>query len=541
MGIGSALNISLSGLKANQQQLDVTAGNVANAGTAGYSRRVLPTSQQVAGDSTYGVFAGAIQRSIDLGIQRQWREAAGNSSYAQTRADMLDRLDGLMGSPGDATALDTIFNNFKSALEKLSTSPEDGAQRIQTVSAADSLAARIRGLSSDIQNLRQDAESSIGAAVKEANGYLKQIADLDKQVIAVGSGDNSTAGIEDQRDQAIDQLAKLMDLRVEDRPYGGTSIYLTDGTLLYGGEEPVQFAFDEHAVITAADAFDRDPSKRRVGTVSITSGPGAGRDIFADGSFRSGKIAAYKELRDTTLTKAQGQLDELAAQLATAVGNNKVAGTAVSSGGQAGYSIDLTGLTEGNRFTVNYSDGAGSHTVTFIAHDGSATVGDDDTPDPNDTVVGIDLSGASGSVRDQVAAALSGLTVDDLGSGVIQVLDDGAGGSIDIQSLSASITADGTQDGAALPLFVDSGTGDPFTGLKGDTWRTPGFASRLVLNPIVKADPATLVKYAASTEPTDSTRPGPSSTRSPTPRSSSPRRAASDRPRRPSRARCRTS
>ncbi len=122
-------------------------------------------------------------------------------------------------------------------------------------------------------------------------------------------------------------------------------------------------------------------------------------------------------------------------------------------------------------------------------------------------MVGIDLSGASGSVRDQVAAALPGLTVDDLGSGTIQVLDDGAGGSIDVQSLSASITADGTQDGAALPLFVDSGTGDPFTGLKGDTWRTPGFAARLVINPDVKADPATLVKYATSTEPTDSTRP----------------------------------
>ncbi len=276
MGVGSALNIALTGLRANQQQLDLTSANVANAGTAGYSRRTLPTSTLVAGDTVFGVSAGKVQRTVDLAVQRQWRDAVGNSAYAQTRADMLDRLDGLMGSPGDATALDSIFNNFKSALEKLSTSPEDGAQRIQTVAAADSLASRIRSLSKDVQNLRQDAESSIGSAVTEANGYLKQIADIDKQVIAVGSGDNSTAGLEDQRDQAIDALSKLMDIRVEDVPYGGVNIYMTDGTLLYGGGEPAQFSFDEHAVIDAGSVYSTDPAERGVGTVTITSGPGSG-------------------------------------------------------------------------------------------------------------------------------------------------------------------------------------------------------------------------------------------------------------------------
>lgn len=508
MGIGSALNISLTGLKTNQQQLDLTANNVANAGTAGYSRRMLQTSALVAGDTVFGVYAGKVQRTIDLAIQRQWREATGNSSYAQTRADMMDRLDGLMGAPGDATALDTMFNGLKSELEKLATSPESSAQRIQTAAAADSLASRIRGLSADVQRLRQDAESSIAANVRDANGLLQQIAEIDKQVIAVGSGDNSTAGLEDERDQAIDTLSKLMDLKVEDVPYGGVRLYTSDGTVLYDGGEPVQFTFDERAVITADNAYSVVKADRTVGTLMIASGPGAGRDLFADNTLRSGKIAAYRELRDETLVRAQGQLDELAAQLANAVGTNKQPGKGVTGGGgEKGYSLDLTGLTQGNTVKITYSDGSGSHTVSFVAHDGSATLDDDYTPDPNDKVVGIDLSGASGSVRDQIAAALPGLTVDDLGSNVLQVLDDGPSGSIDIQSFTASITANGTQNGSALPLFIDSGSNAPFTGLTGNERRTPGFASRIILNPAVKADPSTLVKYAATTEPTDSTRP----------------------------------
>lgn len=508
MGIGSALNISLTGLKTNQQQLDLTANNVANAGTAGYSRRMLQTSALVAGDTVFGVYSGKVQRTIDLAIQRQWREATGNSSYAQTRADMMDRLDGLMGAPGDATALDTMFNSFKSELEKLATSPESSSQRIQTAAAADSLATRIRGLSADVQRLRQDAESSIASNVKDANGLLMQIAEIDKQVIAVGSGDNSTAGLEDERDKAIDALSKLMDVKVEDVPYGGVRLYTSDGTVLYDGGEPVQLTFDERAVITADNTYSVVKAERTVGTLMIASGPGAGRDLFADNTLRSGKIAAYRELRDETLVRAQGQFDELAAQLANAVGTNKQPGKGVTGGaGEKGYSLDLTGLTQGNTVKITYSDGSGSHTVSFVAHDGTATLDNDYTADPKDTVVGIDLSGASGSVRDQIAAALPGLTVDDLGSNVLQVLDDGPSGSIDIQSFTASITANGMQNGSALPLFLDSGSNAAFTGLTGNQRRTPGFASRIILNPAVKADPSTLVKYATTTEPTDSTRP----------------------------------
>ena len=44
MGLGSALNTALLGLGFNQRQLDVTAANLANSDTVGYTRKSISAS-----------------------------------------------------------------------------------------------------------------------------------------------------------------------------------------------------------------------------------------------------------------------------------------------------------------------------------------------------------------------------------------------------------------------------------------------------------------------------------------------------------------
>ena len=50
MGLGSALNTALIGLGFNQRQLDVTAGNIANAGNVGYTRKSISASASYDGN-----------------------------------------------------------------------------------------------------------------------------------------------------------------------------------------------------------------------------------------------------------------------------------------------------------------------------------------------------------------------------------------------------------------------------------------------------------------------------------------------------------
>ena len=67
---------------------------------------------------------------------------------------------------------------------------------------------------------------------------------------------------------------------------------------------------------------------------------------------RSGKIAAYKELRDETLVQAQAQLDTIAATLSKATSTRQTSGSAVTGSSTAGYTLDVSGLTEGNTLKV---------------------------------------------------------------------------------------------------------------------------------------------------------------------------------------------
>ena len=99
-------------------------------------------------------------------------------------------------------------------------------------------------------------------------------------------------------------------------------------------------------------------------------------DLIANNTIRSGKIAAYLEMRDQVLVQAQNQLDALAAGMASALSDKTTDGTAVTTGGQSGFDIDLSGLLAGNSVRLSYTDNATGtqHTVTLVRVDDPAAL-----------------------------------------------------------------------------------------------------------------------------------------------------------------------
>ncbi|PIP00767.1 putative Flagellar hook-associated protein FlgK [uncultured Pleomorphomonas sp.] len=517
MPVSSALSTALSGIRTTQQQLGVTSANIANAKSTGYSRQTISSTAQVANSRVYGVEANQVTREINLLVQKQWRTSQANSAYADTRVTALSALDSYWGAPNSSSSLNSIYGDFSTTLQKLATTPNDTATQGSAVSAAQNLVSRLNQLSGDVQSLRQEAESNIANAVSRVNALLSTIADLDKQVVAVGAGGtNSTSALQDKRDAAIDELSEYMDIHVTDQPGGGIAISLTDGTQLYD-DVAVTLSFDQQGVVDASRVYSTEDSQRSLGTIRISSGPGSGVDLFKSGSIRSGKIAAYKELRDETLVNAQAQLDTIAATLSKATSTRQASGTAVGDATTAGYTLDISGLTEGNTLKVEYTDASGAKgAITFVAYKGGTAPGNGFTPEPGDTVVGIDLTSAT-DVGAQIANALNAATGGSDFSGSVST-----SGSTSTVSLSAttvpashgSITSvvgeisSGEQDGyQAYPLFVDGSTGKAYTGLTNGTDTITGLAARISVNPKVVADPSLTVKYGSDTLSGDGTRP----------------------------------
>ena len=510
MGLTQALSSALSGLQANQASISMVAANVANADTPGYTRKIV--NQVATGANTsIGVRVTDIQREIDLYVQRQLRTENAGASYADTRAQMYSQLQGIYGQPGSATSLESVYNSFTSSLQTLSTSPDDPGARTAVINSAQLLTQQLNQLSGSIQGLRANAELGISDSVNKANEAMTQIAALNQQIAASTPGDGATATLMDQRDSYIDQLSQLMDINVVSSSTNQVSIFTNSGIQLVG-TNAAQMTFDAVGTMTPASQWSANPAQRGVGTITLIPPSGTPIDLIQDHAIRSGTIAAYIQMRDQDLVQAQNQLDSLAAGMAQALSDQTTAGTPVSPLPQNGFDIDIGGLSTGNTVTINYTDTATStpHTITLERVDDPAVLplSNTATSTPNDTVFGIDFSGASGTVISQINNALTGTGMSATLSGnTLEVLDDGAANTVDVNSVSATKTVTSLAGGSAqFPFFTDGSA--PYTGaITSRGSELVGLAQRIAVNPTVAANPSSLIAYKAGTPSGDNTRP----------------------------------
>jgi len=511
MSLTQALSTALSGLQVNQASISMVASNVANADTPGYTRKVV-NQVSIGAGSSIGVRVSDIQRQIDLYIQRQLRVENAGASYADTRAQMYSQLQEIYGQPGSDTSLESVYNSFTSALQVLSTSPDDPGARTAVVNSAQLLTQQLNQLSGSIQGQRANAELAIADGVNRANEAMKQIASLNQQIAGSTPGDSATQALQDQRDSYIDQLSQLMDINVMAGDRGQVSIFTSSGTQLVGAQA-AQLSFDAVGTITPASQWSANPSQRGVGTIMLIPPSGAPVDLIQNRSIRSGTIAAYLQMRDQDLVQAQNQLDALAAGMAQALSDKTTAGTAVSPLPQNGFDVDVGGLSQGNTVTINYTDTATNtpHTITLVRVDDPAALplANTATATANDSVFGINFSGGMASVITQINAALTGtgMSASNPSGTTLEILDDGAANTVDVNSVSATKTVTGLLGGSAeLPLFTDGST--PFTGaITSRGSQVTGLAARITVNPSVVADPSSLVAYQSGTAAGDSTRP----------------------------------
>jgi flagellar hook-associated protein 1 FlgK len=511
MGLSQALASAMSGLRANQIALGLVSSNVANAETPGYIKK---TSNQIAvtsGEFGSSVRVAGVNRELDVYLQRQLRTEISGAAYADVRAEVLDQLQSVYGTPGSAGTLESAFNSLTTAVQALSTSADSQSARIAVVNAAQSLVQQLNTMTRGIQSLRANAEAGLSGAVNIANNAMQQIANINVQILRGGQTDGAAAELLDQRDRYLNQLSELMDVRVVTNEDGQVNVFTTSGVQLVGAEAS-RFTFEQQGTVTANTLWSSDPAESNLGSITVNFPHGGSMDLFAANTFRSGTIAALVELRDHTLVQAQTQLDEFAAALSSALSDRTVAGTAATAGLQTGFSVDLAGMQAGNTISLTYTNPITSVTsrVSIVRVDDPSVLPlpNNVTNDPNDQVIGIDFSGGMASVVSQLNAALgsANLSFSNAGS-VLTVLDDGAGGLSNVDALSATSTVSSMLSGfPQVALFKDGG--NLYSGAQLATGaQVQGFAGRITVNAAIKSDPATLVKFTSTTAAGDTTRP----------------------------------
>jgi flagellar hook-associated protein 1 FlgK len=498
MGLSSALASAVSGLRANQAALSITSANVANANTPGYIAESTNQIEVPSGGPGSSVQVTGVTRELDSFVQNQLRTEIGGGGFADQTANILGQLQSLYGTPGSVGTLETAFNNFTTALQAISTSSTGLSAQTTALAAAQALAQQLNTTSQGIQTLRSNAEQDIGTSASQANTDLNQIAAINTKLQSLSPTDPSAATLEDQRDSAINDLAKLVDVKVSTAGNNQVNIFTNTGIQLVGAGLASQFSFTSPGTLTPTSLYNADPTKSGVGSLTIKLPNGASLDVVANNVISSGQIAADLKLRDQTLVQAQTQVDQLAATLASSLSDQTTPGTAAASGTQAGFDLNVANLQPGNSINLTYTDNTTGtqQQVSIVRVDDPSALPLPSPPGVSPRVIGVDFSGGLASVVSQLNTALgpNHLQFSNPSGNTLRVLNDlTTGATVNAASVTSTVSSL-TSGSPQLPLFTDAGA--LYTGaITANGSQSTGLAERITVNQALLNNPANLTVF----------------------------------------------
>lgn len=234
------LEVAKRGIFTQQSALYVTAHNIANANTPGYSRQRVnfvetepfpPASMnrpQIPGQMGTGVEAGSIQRIRDSFLDYQYRNEASKLGYWSTRSEAIAKMEDIMNEPSEF-GLSQAMTQFWEALQDLSTNPENEGARAVVRQRGVAVAESFNYLYSSLSQIRDDLGQEIKTGLLEVNSILKQISELNEQIKAVEPNGYLPNDLYDKRDALVDELSKYFQVKVETVPSGGNALDIAEG------------------------------------------------------------------------------------------------------------------------------------------------------------------------------------------------------------------------------------------------------------------------------------------------------------------------
>lgn len=309
VGLTSLFDIARSALNTTQQAMAVTGHNVANVNTPGYSRQeaVLAERAPIGGQPGMmgtGVQVTSIRRNINGFVNQQITVSQQTLGRLSLSRDELFRLQSLFGDSIDQ-GISARLNDFFQGLQDVSTSPNDLAARSVLLARSSQLAATLNQTAAELTTTRQSLNFQVTQTVAEINGYTRQIAELNGKIVSAELMGQNANDLRDQRDLALNELAKRIDVTTAETSSGGLTVFAARGQLLV--DNSIQ------RDLSAVASEDND------GLVGVGYAMSGTRAIRIDQYISNGSLRSLLDLRDTTIPDLQARFDRLAATLSNAV------------------------------------------------------------------------------------------------------------------------------------------------------------------------------------------------------------------------------
>jgi flagellar hook-associated protein 1 FlgK len=305
-GISFVLNLARGALSAQQQGIAVTAHNIANVNTPGYTRQ-RANFENLTSDTNsriklgYGVVVDSVSQYFDRFITQNLQQKESILGETEAKQSTLSYIQSLFNDQA-GNGLSQVLSEFWNGWQDLANNPSGLPERTALLQKAEALTERFHTIRSDLTRVQNEVGNSLGASLNDLNKWTGMVAELNQKIVSSESIGTAANDLRDQRNEILKKISGLIEGNSFENGDGSLTFVTTNGLLLV--DRAQSWKLSQNGSDIYWNEVPSDVSDRLQG----------------------GKIGGLLDLRDETLPQYAANLDELAGALMDKVNTYHLSG-----------------------------------------------------------------------------------------------------------------------------------------------------------------------------------------------------------------------
>jgi flagellar hook-associated protein 1 FlgK len=234
-GMGLVFNIAKDALIAQRYSMDVTAHNIANVDTQGYSRQdpvlAARTSTPVNGlNFGTGADIEAITRNSDQLLENRLMKQKSSLLSSEEMASYLRVLEGVFNENTE-TSISALLSDFWNQWHEISINPDGPSERMALHEQGNLLSEQFLLLDQEMSQMVVDLTKSVSAGIGKVNQITAEIAETNQKITGLEL-DHSAADLRDKRNTLISELSGYLDITTFEQSNGTITVVSAKGAIL---------------------------------------------------------------------------------------------------------------------------------------------------------------------------------------------------------------------------------------------------------------------------------------------------------------------
>jgi len=338
--LGAVFDIAKSALTTQRYGLDVTAHNIANVNTPGYSRQSpILTAKQTEPKAELifgrGVDITQVVRASDQFIENQLMQQKSKMLSSKEMENYMQVLEGVFNENPE-TSISAMLSDFWNLWHDISNNPSGISERTAIYEHSILLSEQFNALDGDLANLETDLTNSLSTGIEEVNRISNEIAQLNDQIPGMESSGNIVNDLRDKRNIMVSELSEYLDVNTFEQDNGTLTVVTARGCILVHGDSSYDLEM-------GGDNGDRVKWQSSGGTtVDITN------------YINNGRLGGRLDMREVVVAKYKLDISAVAEEFIWAVNSQHSQGvgleafstvTGTYQASDTNVSIDSSGLS----------------------------------------------------------------------------------------------------------------------------------------------------------------------------------------------------